>query len=417
MKNSSSTTVSDYDHLVPNRNIQITLYSIIGLVSLISNTLLFLVLGFTKKLHTKTNFLLASLAVCDWLIIVFGTTINISNLVATPIKDGICCTFTGVFILVPFLVSNFNLALIAFHRYILVVLNGYHKRLFTSSKLAIYVSSIWIFGIAVCLPPFFGWGKISYNSGRMHCMVDWAYSKSYLFFIQLCGFPIPLGIMVFSYYKVFTHSYASRKRLRASSDRHNLRLNTRDISLSICLLTVVVVFFSLYTPYAIIIYLEGLTDTKTSPAFSFAALFLAYTNSMCNFWIYAGMSKKFRRAFYDLLCTVSIHRKRNGKVLPLQVTSSGVTEPHVGDNIDRIAGLNQDHNITPEVSIRRRSVMAPENPSFYKSVDIGDSPKHDIINIRRFSDLSDLQDGLASSSTSCSGRGRRDISLLTPPHE
>ena len=362
-----SLVMIDNDQLVPSRNVQIVLYSLVSAISIVSNILLFLVLGFTKKLHTNTNFFLANLGVTDLLIIVFGCTINISNLYSeTPIATGKACYVTGILVLIPFLVSNFNLALIAFHRYILIVRSGLYKKLFSNTRVIIYVIGVWTFGILLTVPPVFGWGRITYNAPRSHCMIDWSHSISYLFFIQIIGFPIPLFVMVFSYYKVFTHSYSSRKRLRASTDRHNLRQNSREISLSICLLIVLIVFFSLFAPYAVLIYTEGIFHKKASPAFGFAAMFLAYSNSMCDFWIYAGMSKKFRTSCFNLFRRLLLlyRKKNNRKVFPQGSDGTAISNANSGD--DRKQAVEHDSNLTPRPSWRRRLVMDSDRV-FYKN--------------------------------------------------
>ena len=368
--NNPSSIVLDDQQLVPSRNVQIALYSFVSVISFVSNALLFLVLGFTKKLHTKTNFLLANLGITDLLIIVFGCTINISNLYSaeTPIATGRACYVTGVLVLIPFLVSNFNLALIAFHRYILIVRTGLHKRLFSNTKIIFYVIGVWTFGILITLPPVFGWGRITYNAPRTHCMIDWSHSKSYLFFVQITGFPIPLLVMAFSYYKVFTHSYCSRKRLRSSSDKHNLRQNSREIALSICLLIVLIVFFSLFTPYAILIYTEGILLKKASPAFGFAALFLAYANSMCDFWIYAGMSKKFRASCFNIFRKLLVYCKRNDSKVNPQMRDSNSAAAICNVNFEDNKQVEHDLNFTPTLSARRKSVMHPIR-AFYKNDD------------------------------------------------
>ncbi|MEO0685352.1 MAG: G-protein coupled receptor, partial [Cyanobacteria bacterium J06649_11] len=286
----------------------------------------------------------------------------------TPIATGKACYVTGILVLIPFLVSNFNLALIAFHRYILIVRSGLYKKLFSNTRVIVYVIGVWTFGILLTIPPVFGWGRITYNAPRSHCMIDWSYSTSYLFFIQIIGFPIPLFVMVFSYYKVFTHSYSSRKRLRASTDRHNLRQNSREISLSICLLIVLIVFFSLFAPYAVLIYTEGIFHKKASPAFGFAAMFLAYSNSMCDFWIYAGMSKKFRASCFNLFRRILFfYCKRNdSKVYPDIKGSSAVAICDVNSEDNNKQQMEHNLNFTPTLSSRRRSVMDPGR-DFYKN--------------------------------------------------
>ena len=364
MKNSSSLAIN-CEALVPSRTVQITLYSTVGVISFLSNTLLFLVLGFTKKLHTKTNFLLASLGITDWFIFVFGITINISNLATTPIDSGLSCDVTGLLVLIPFLVSNFNLSLIAFHRYMLIVRNRIHKRIFSFKKVVIYVIGIWCAGIIISIPPLFGWGRFSYNPHRAHCMIDWGASKSYLLFVQIVAFPVPLTIMVFSYYKVFTHSYTSQKRLRSSSDRHNLKINTRELSLTLTLLVVVVVFFSSQVPYAVLIYIEGFFKAKPPPVFSFLAMFFAYSNGMCDFWIYAAMSVKFRHASFNIIRNC-LFVKKNSRILPTRSVSSS-NDPNLDDPMDELS-THSKLNKTPQVSARRRSVIMNPAGSFYKSV-------------------------------------------------
>ena len=367
--NASSVTMIDDNQLVPSRNVQIVLYSFVSAISIISNILLFLVLGFTKKLHTKTNFFLANLGVTDLLIIVFGCTINISNLYSdTPIETGKACYATGILVLIPFMVSNFSLALIAFHRYILIVRDGLHNKLFSNTKVIIYVIAVRTFAILLTIPPVFGWGRITYNAPRTHCMIDWSYSKSYLFFIQITGFPIPLFVMVFSYYKIFTHSYSSCKRLQASTDRHNLRQKSREFTLSICLLIILIVFFSLFTPYAVVIYTEGILHKKPSPAFGFAALFLAYSNSMCDFWIYAGMDKKFRSSCFNLFrrLIVLCCKQNDSKVNPQGSNRKTISNANSRD--DRKHTTEHNLNLTPTLSLRRRLVMDSDRV-FYKNSD------------------------------------------------
>jgi len=197
-------------------------------------------------------------------------------------------------------------------------------------------------------------------------MIDWTASKSYLLYVQIVAFPVPLSIMVFSYYKVFTHSYASQKRLRSSTDRHNLKINTRELSLTLTLLIVVVVFFSSQIPYAVLIYIEGFFKETPPPVFSFLAMFLAYSNGMFDFWIYAAMSIKFRHASVNLIRNC-LFMKKNSKILPRQNISSS-NNPNLDDPMDELSTQSEGEiNKTPQLSTRRRSVMNAGG-SFYKSV-------------------------------------------------
>ena len=282
-----------------SNEVQISLYAIVGTKSFLCSSIIFLVIGTNKEMRTKSNLMLLSLATTDWLTIVIGIPIHLINLAkgGNQTHNGICDLF-GFLTLIPFLVSNFNLTLIAFHRYILVVRNN--RTLFNNRNTYLLIAAVWVIGITLSIPPLLGWGRFAYDHNRAHCMIDWRGSLSYLIFLQILAYPAPMCIMCFCYYKILKHSYASTKRLAAiTANRDNRRMiskKKREVRLSIMLLLVVMCFFLLFFPYAILIVYEGIAGGTPSHAFSFIAMLSAYSNSMVDFWIYAAMSTKFRQA-------------------------------------------------------------------------------------------------------------------------
>lgn len=282
--------------------VQVALYSIVGIISFISNSMIFLVIGTNKKLQTKSNFLLLSLALTDWFITVLGLPPQLLNLISGKNNTkAAACDIFGFLILVPFLATNLNLTLIAVHRYVLVARNNIYRKVFTNGKTVMAVALVWLTSILLALPPLIGWGRYSYNEDRAHCMIDWSFSTGYLVFLQVFAYPFPMAAMCFSYYKILKHSYRSSKRLEASQDQRNIFKKKREIRLTIMLLLVLCGFFILYFPYASLIIYEGMLKKTASHIFSFVAMFSAYCNSMLNFWIYAGMNTKFRQALFKLV--------------------------------------------------------------------------------------------------------------------
>ena len=283
------------------KEVQITLYATVGAVSLVCNSLIFLVIGTNKDMRTKSNYLLISLATTDWLIIVTGIPIHLINLIKGGNQThGMVCDLFGFLILVPFLVSNFNLTLIAVHRYVLVVRNKSYRKVFTDKRIYMSIALVWGIGILLSIPPLLGWGSFSYNANRAHCMIDWQKSLSYLIVLQTMAYPAPMATMCFCYYKILRHSYESSKRLASSGDKHRIAKKKREVRLSIMLLLVLLCFFILFFPYAIMIIYEGQIGGTPSHTFSFISMLGAYSNSMVDFWIYAAMSTKFRQALKRL---------------------------------------------------------------------------------------------------------------------
>lgn len=285
--------------------LQVVLYSVIGLVSFISNSLIFLVIGTNKKLHTRSNVLLLSLALTDWLTAVIGVPIQLSNLIeGRNLTKGVGCDIFAFLIVVPFLVTNLNMSLIAIHRYFMVVRNNIYRRVFTNKNTVIFVISLWIVGLLLAVPPLVGWGSFTYNGYRAHCMIDWSNNKGYLIFLQASVYYVPLAAMCFSYFKIFKENNNSRKRLGSGGEKYHLRRYRHERRLTLMLLIVVCCFFMLYLPYASLIVYEGLLGKTASHMYSFLAMVFAYCNSMLDFWIYAGMSTQFRKALVTLMYKV-----------------------------------------------------------------------------------------------------------------
>jgi len=279
-------------------SLQCTIYSIVGVISCVSNVLIILTILKTKKMRTKSNYLLVNLAITNLLILIFGVPITCYSLLVNEYQPitGAFCDIAGFLILVAFLSSNFNLSLIAMHRYLLIAKNQFYMRYVTNKRLFYSIIFCWCIPTLISLAPALGWGKLDYNFGRAHCMVVWEDDKGYLIFLQFTAFTIPLAIMIFSYYKVITTTKRSRKRFLTTADEANTLRKKLEQQLTIMLLAVVIVFFTCFMPYAIMIYTEGFFGIVTSEEYSFCAMIMAYANSCCEFWIYFFMSRKFRIA-------------------------------------------------------------------------------------------------------------------------
>lgn len=295
--------MKDYQNI--SKEFQIVLYSTVGLISFITNLFIFVVFMVSKSLHTTSNVLLFNLALTDWLITVFGIPIQLSNLIdGRNNTKGSYCDLAGILTLVPFLATNFNMTLIAVHRYFMIVRNNIYHKLFTWRNILLYVTTVWFVSILLAILPLFGLGRYVYNVGRSHCMVDWSYNQGYLILLQMISYSIPITLMSFCYFKLLEHSLKSQRRVsRPATGRttdQNKLLPKENLKLTIMLVTVVCCFFIFYCPYAVLIIYEGLLKKKPSQLFSFLAIFSAYCNSMIDFWIYAALNTKFRTALIQL---------------------------------------------------------------------------------------------------------------------
>lgn len=328
-----------------NANLQCVIYGIVGVVSLISNIIIIIVISFSKKFRTRNNILLINLAVTDLLIIVVGIPFTILNLKRKDsIPEGGLCTAFGYLILVAFNGSNFNLMLIAVHRYVLIAKKNIYNKMFTKKRMILFTLSSWIVSLMLSAPPIFGWGKFEYDIGRAHCMIIWGHDEAYLLCVQIISFTIPLSTMIFCYYKIIMTTIKARKRLTASCDKHQLQRTLVEQRLTVMLLLVVITFFACFMPYAVLVYGEGFFNWKTPEAYSFFAMIFAYSNSMYDFWIYSVMSKKFRLAFKRILKDLSRQRRR--RIRPQLLDQRNLHTTSIMDiNNQQSPAINAERNI------------------------------------------------------------------------
>ena len=277
---------------------QVTVFGVIGIVSFLSNILIIIVIYTHRNIRSKSNSLLINLAVSDILVVVVGIPIQSINLMSEygPVTVDLFCQVHGAIILLAFLVSNFNLCLIAVYRYFLIVKPKIHDLIFSKVNLYFIIFLTYLTAAIIVLPALLGWGNIDYNKFRGHCMVVWEYSITYLLFLQLLAFTIPLIIIGFCYYQVISCTINSRKRLSSIADRMQTITKLQEQRLTIMLLVVMGCFFTCFMPYAVLLYYEGIFKKSASEEFSFCAMLFAYFNSTMDFFIYSIMNSKFRNA-------------------------------------------------------------------------------------------------------------------------
>lgn len=293
----------------------VTLYAIIGCVSFVLNSLIFLIVAVNKKLWTNSYCLLVSLAATDWLIVVIGIPVHIANILADgSIIGEPYCKVYGYFINVPFQSSIYHLAVIAYHRYCLTVRRKCYDRVFGKKKIIVSICMAWFIPMVVCLTPMFGWGKYYYDETRGHCMLDWLYSYSSTIFIEIMVFPLNVLIMAYCYFKIITKA---RRRLKAhTEDRKKAKRRQLELRSTYMLLVVVMTCVVCFMPYTIIVLYESFSQHSLSRIYGFISMTFAYSNGMFDFIIYSAMNKRFRRCCRQLFSICRKNSRRQNSVIP-----------------------------------------------------------------------------------------------------
>ena len=147
-----------------NVKVQISIFSVVLILSIVLNIFIILVIFSRRKLRTRTNYLLANLAISDLLVtcaMITETNINLSNDTKTLV--GFKCDILGVLPVFLFMVSIMNLMLISVHRFILIAKKSIYETIFSLKRLRLLIICVWMFSLFIGLLTMTGLGRYNYQ--------------------------------------------------------------------------------------------------------------------------------------------------------------------------------------------------------------------------------------------------------------
>ena len=199
--------------------IRISIFSIIFVVSLVSNLCILTVILIKKSLRTKSNYLLANVAFSDLYVTFIVLIPMITNLAKeTETLSRVEINLIGSGILTGFMASCLNLTLIAFHRYILIVKTAYYEKIFSKHKLLAIIGAIWLLCLALACIPFTGFGRYTYNYYLASPTMDWGYEFRFILTVMILLFGTPMFLMIYWFYCIVKTTKDSRRRVTETLD-------------------------------------------------------------------------------------------------------------------------------------------------------------------------------------------------------
>ncbi|CRL01067.1 CLUMA_CG014327, isoform A [Clunio marinus] len=213
--------------------------------SVVGNSVVIYVISRDKKLKSKSNYHIMSVAVADLLIGTFGIPLGIiSRITGAPHDLQLCLMFYS-FILAIFSVSMFSLLAVSVDRFWAVYFPmDYHVRDPSIAKLAIFCC--WVFGLAIGFLPVMGW-----NSGNFDNQCDFRVvaDLNYVLFVSVAvAFPstsIIILLYILIYRKVLKHT---RKRKEILANQYHFIKHKYEIRAAKTLAMIVGTFILLWTP-------------------------------------------------------------------------------------------------------------------------------------------------------------------------
>lgn len=304
-----------------------------------------------KKLHSPINLLIVNLSASDLLVAITGTPLSmVSSFYGRWLFGTNACTFYGFVNYYCGCISLNSLAAISVFRYIIIV-RGKTQNNKLSLRSSIYaILVIHLYTLIFSTPPLYGWNRFVLAGYHTSCDIDF-HTKTPLFVSYICYmffflFFLPLGLISWSYFKIYLrvsqHSSSMRTsfthvtketnsdekhawlekmkttqvlhkpvtflRLKPSFEprfkpRFKPRFNHRRTAST--LLVTIVVFLFAWFPYCIVSLwvLIGDANSISKLSTTIPSLF-AKSSVIYNPLIYAVLNSKFRKALIQTLSSI-----------------------------------------------------------------------------------------------------------------
>ncbi|XP_036406260.1 trace amine-associated receptor 1-like [Megalops cyprinoides] len=273
-----------------------------------------------KQLHTSTNYLILSLAVCDFLLGVFVMPCSAVRTVlgCWYLGDFMCKIHSSTDIMVC-TSSIFHLSFISIDRYFAVCNPLMYRSIINSVTITIMLTTSWL------VPAIFAYGMI-FSEINMRGAEDFfeAHVKCLggcpVFFSQVSAavsttlsFFLPSIIILCIYLKIYT---VARRQARAikqmtkqfDSDAANeSRVSRQERKGAKTLAIVVGVYLFCWTPFFVCYIIDPFLNYSTPPVLFDALFWFGYLNSAFNPVVYAFFYSWFRKAFKMIICGEIFH--------------------------------------------------------------------------------------------------------------
>ena len=320
------------------------IFAIIIVGTFLGNTLVCTAVSIVKKLRSPSNLLIVSLAVADLLVSLlvmpFAALLEIRG--GWELGQTFCNTWTSMDVMLC-TASILNLCMISVDRYFVITRPFQYAMKRTPKRMALMIAGVWLVSALISIPPLFGW-----KSQGMEGLCIVSQAIGYQFYATIGSFYLPLGVMIFIYYRIYlVSSRISKKEAKSQPNvcrnpestalnsishngtaEHNATNGETETSRRKSLLTKVNIFkkngvkksaskdskatktlgvimgafTACWLPFFILALIRPFAGDHIPHWLNSLFLWLGYCNSFLNPIIYARFNRDFRTPFKEIIC-------------------------------------------------------------------------------------------------------------------
>ncbi|ELT93936.1 hypothetical protein CAPTEDRAFT_83540, partial [Capitella teleta] len=214
------------------------------------------------------------------------------------------CEAVASFCLTACFCSFLSLCFLSFNRYLYIVHNEVHHRLFSKCRAGIICVLVWVMAFSMEVGNFIGWGNHYFDPKSHQCIWERTASQTYTLFV-VASMLIGVTMMLGSYTAIFAKVWKSKTGLLHFSD--HMRDSDKSwvgfqqaIIMCRMMFAVVIIFGICWLPYLVVIAWD-FTD-KLPVWVHLWMTYLAHLHAAINWIIYGFTNPIFGRTIKKIFC-------------------------------------------------------------------------------------------------------------------
>ena len=342
-------------------------HALFDAIGLSGNFLVILTIILERRLHKMSYFLLASLAVSDFLCLILVNSFRIASIAEESWLYGqTMCHLNSCFHRYFYVNTILHLLAVSYDRYKAIVKSPLTYDGTVTSPKMLLVLLIWLMPIPLSIGPFLGYGMFVYNQEVYFCENGWVLRSDVLktrkvFFtvITLLG---PFVVILFLNWSVYTtakrqiNALAQEAQLRSPDDsaqsiQQELTRRKKERKASFDVFIIIAAFLICFLPLWVVSFCrQYATRIKVSSQVVLLSNCLFFVSSLCNPIIYSIRKKEFRDAVKKMFSRMELFVKHNEN----DVIAIGINNLAIGARIDGRSTCSYT-TTSPELATRLQS--------------------------------------------------------------
>ncbi|XP_068670008.1 D(1) dopamine receptor-like [Montipora foliosa] len=330
-------------------------FIIVMIVTIFGNSLVCIAVYVYRRLHSPTNWFIASLAVSDFLYASASLPFRILSNV-TIIQDvWICKTWIWVDMACA-AASIANLVVISVDRHLKITKPFVYRRKMTNLRSVLAIGGVWLYAATLSTLSIIAWpGARGVRLSAYGLCTNT--NKTFYTVVNIVAFLFPLTVLVTCYSMILRTVWIQFKRMQhmtanfsSNEDRHTRKSVRREFKVTKTIAIVLLTFTLCWTPFFIVFTIQQY-DTSIvrhipEVLFYLIVMILPNLNSTLNPMIYAYFNTEFRIAFKKIVVSIWGERARqhNSSLTSFSQTTFARpgTPPSENDNDNRNHGQKED---------------------------------------------------------------------------